>query len=178
VGIRGGGGFIVGEQRSFGCALPAGWLECNGTAVSRVTYAALFNAIGTTYGVGDGATTFNVPDKRGRGSIGKGQGSGLTNRTQGQRIGAETVTLSQTEMPVHTHSQNAHAHTQTLNGDATGTNSTGAQSVMGSMSPGSAGTRNADTATLGNTATNNNAGSGGAHSNMPPAEVDIWGIKF
>lgn len=44
---------------------PAGWLKCNGAAVSRATYAALFNAIGTTYGAGDGATTFNVPDDRG-----------------------------------------------------------------------------------------------------------------
>ncbi len=44
---------------------PAGWLKCNGAAVSRATYAALFSAIGTTYGAGDGATTFNVPDDRG-----------------------------------------------------------------------------------------------------------------
>lgn len=44
--------------------LPTGWLECDGTAISRSTYAALFAAIGTTYGVGDGATTFNLPDLR------------------------------------------------------------------------------------------------------------------
>ena len=44
---------------------PTGWLECNGNAVSRTTYAALFSAIGTTYGVGDGSTTFNLPDLRG-----------------------------------------------------------------------------------------------------------------
>ena len=46
-------------------AAPAGWLECNGSAVSRTTYAALFAAIGTEYGVGDGTTTFNLPDLRG-----------------------------------------------------------------------------------------------------------------
>ncbi len=46
--------------------LPAGWLLCNGAAVSRTTYAALFGIIGTTYGVGDGSTTFNLPDLRGQ----------------------------------------------------------------------------------------------------------------
>ena len=44
---------------------PTGWIKANGAAVSRSLYAALFNAIGTTYGVGDGSTTFNVPDLRG-----------------------------------------------------------------------------------------------------------------
>lgn len=46
-------------------AIPYGWLKANGAAVSRATYAALFGAIGTTYGAGDGATTFNLPDLRG-----------------------------------------------------------------------------------------------------------------
>jgi microcystin-dependent protein len=49
-----------------GAAAPTGWLMCYGQAVSRTTYAALFAAIGTTYGAGDGATTFNLPDLRGR----------------------------------------------------------------------------------------------------------------
>lgn len=44
---------------------PTGWLKANGAAVSRTTYATLFTAIGTTFGVGDGTTTFNVPDMRG-----------------------------------------------------------------------------------------------------------------
>jgi len=49
-----------------GSSSPAGWLFCSGQAVSRTTYAALFTAIGTVYGVGDGSTTFNLPDLRGR----------------------------------------------------------------------------------------------------------------
>lgn len=49
---------------------PTGWLLCDGSAVSRVTYKALFDAIGTAFGVGDGATTFNVPDLRGRAAVG------------------------------------------------------------------------------------------------------------
>lgn len=61
-------------------AAPTGWLACDGAAVSRATYAALFTAIGTTYGVGDGSTTFNLPDLRGefiRGSdLGRGVDTG------------------------------------------------------------------------------------------------------
>lgn len=54
-----------------GATAPAGWLLCYGQAVSRTTYAALFAAIGTLYGSGDGSTTFNVPDPRGRAIVGK-----------------------------------------------------------------------------------------------------------
>lgn len=57
---------IVGAVLSFAKNTPpAGWLECNGAAISRTTYAALFAAISTTFGVGDGSTTFNIPDLRG-----------------------------------------------------------------------------------------------------------------
>lgn len=53
-------------------AIPAGYLECNGAAVNRGTFLDLFNAIGTTYGAGDGSTTFNLPDMRGRVPVGIG----------------------------------------------------------------------------------------------------------
>lgn len=56
---------------------PNGWLECNGTAVSRTTYAALFAAIGTTYGAGNGSTTFNLPDLRGEFVRGWDHGRGV-----------------------------------------------------------------------------------------------------
>lgn len=82
---------------------PAGWLLCDGTAVSRTTYSSLFSIIGTTYGVGDNSTTFNLPDLRGRVPIGSGQGSGLTNRTLGGTGGSETHTLTVDEIPAHTH---------------------------------------------------------------------------
>lgn len=58
-----------------GSSVPTGWLECDGSAVSRTTYANLFTAISTTWGAGDGATTFNLPDFRGRTRIGKGTGT-------------------------------------------------------------------------------------------------------
>ena len=68
---------------------PAGWLEADGSAISRTTYAELFALIGTTYGTGDGSTTFNLPDARGRTAIGAGQGSGLTNRALAAKGGEE-----------------------------------------------------------------------------------------
>lgn len=58
-----------------GSSAPAGWLMCDGSAVSRSTYAALFAAISTTWGAGDGSTTFNLPDPRGRVSVGAGTGT-------------------------------------------------------------------------------------------------------
>lgn len=83
---------------------PAGWLLCDGSAVSRTTYATLYAAIGDTWGAGDGSTTFNLPDLRGRAPIGAGTGSGLTARTLGGKVGAETHTLTAAQVPTHTHS--------------------------------------------------------------------------
>lgn len=60
-----------------GVAAPTGWLLCQGQAINRATYAVLFAAIGTTHGAGDGSTTFNVPDMKGRVPVGVGQGAGL-----------------------------------------------------------------------------------------------------
>ncbi|MCF7918090.1 tail fiber protein, partial [Candidatus Gracilibacteria bacterium] len=86
-----------------GSSAPSGWLLCDGSAVSRTTYASLFTTISTTYGTGDGSTTFNVPDLRGRTPIGAGQGSGLTNRTLGATGGEESHALSTAELSSHSH---------------------------------------------------------------------------
>jgi len=81
-----------------------GWLLCDGREVSRTTYAALFNEIGTRYGDGDTSTTFNLPDIRGRSPIGAGTGSGLTFRDiNAATVGEENHTLTESEMPSHTH---------------------------------------------------------------------------
>lgn len=87
-----------------GSTIPAGWLACDGGAYPRVTYAALFAVIGTTFGAGqDGISTFNVPDFRGRTAVGSGQGIGLSNRPIGQAVGEESHKLTLNEMPSHTH---------------------------------------------------------------------------
>lgn len=98
-------------------SLPAGWLECDGYAVSRATYADLFTAIGVVYGAGDSSTTFNLPDFRGRSPLGIGQGNTAeggvtgTNRTLGQIGGAENHTLLAAELASHKH-QISHGHSR------------------------------------------------------------------
>lgn len=102
----------VGTVVSFASsnAPASGWLQCDGSAVSRSQYSRLFNAIGVTWGVGDGTTTFNLPDLRGRGPIGAGQssksdiaGRSLSNRTIANYGGEEIHLLSKDEMPSHSH---------------------------------------------------------------------------
>lgn len=88
-------------------ATRAGCLICDGAPVSRATYAALFAAIGTAYGAGDGSATFNVPDLRARFPTGA-----TLDSDRGQRGGEATHTLSPSEMPVHNHplTDNGHSH--------------------------------------------------------------------
>jgi len=83
--------------------IPVGWMEADGTAISRTTYGDLFTVIGTTWGTGDGSTTFNLPDSRSRSTIGVGQGSGLTLRNLADTGGEETHSLTSGEGPSHTH---------------------------------------------------------------------------
>jgi hypothetical protein len=87
-----------------GLSPPAGWLERDGSAVSRTTYATLFAVCSTTYGAGDGVTTFNLPDDRGRVDVGAGSGPGLTTRVVGQTGGEEKHALTGAENGPHTHS--------------------------------------------------------------------------
>jgi microcystin-dependent protein len=96
-----------------GSTAPTGWILCNGTAVSRTTYASLFAVCSTAFGTGDGSTTFNVPDFRGRTPIGVGTGSGLTARTLGSNYGAETSTLSSSNIPSLTTGNISADHTHT-----------------------------------------------------------------
>lgn len=134
---------------------PTGWLLCYGQAVSRSTYATLFALIGTTFGSGDGSTTFNLPDMRGRSPLGKdNMGGSSANRvtaaaadTIGGSGGAENHTLTTAEIPPH-----PHPITVTDGSGPTGSN------VKVSNTATSAGTAN----------TGNNTGGGGAHNNMPP----------
>lgn len=138
-----------------GASVPAGWLNCDGAAISRSTYAALFATVGTAYGVGDGSTTFNVPDRRGRVIVGAGTGSGLSARSRGQSGGAETHPLTGSE-------NGAHSHTTAYE---PGSLSAGSSGVLGSNSaPSSIGT--------------SGSGSGAAHPNMQPWGCDLIIIKF
>jgi microcystin-dependent protein len=143
-----------------GAAAPTGWLLCDGSAVSRTTYSALYTALGgasSPWGQGDGSTTFNVPDMRGRAAIGAGQGSGLTNRALAAQVGTETHTLTTTEMPAHTHGLSNM-------GEINNTDAGGAQNRVTAT-----GTGLADTT--------DSAGGGTAHSNMQPSVAINYIIK-
>lgn len=146
-----------------GSSAPRGWLLCQGQAVSRTTYAKLFSVIGTTYGSGDGSTTFNVPDMRGRSPLGVGNGdaTGHTNHTLGQKGGEETHKLTVNEMPSHYHDGIGLEYWgQTVSG-ASG-NVTGYAGIQ--PNTGSPQTK----------AGTSSAGGGGAHNNMQP----YLGINF
>jgi microcystin-dependent protein len=146
-----------------GSAAPSGWLLCYGQAVSRTTYAGLFATLSTTYGTGDGSTTFNLPDLRGRVVAGKDdmggssanrltdQSGGLNGDTLGDTGGSETHTLTTTEMPAHTHTA------------PQGLSSTGGFALVA----GSAGT----------STTTGSAGSDGAHNNVQPTIILNYIIK-
>lgn len=98
-----------------GTAAPTGYLLCDGSAISRTTNSDLFALIGTDYGVGDGSTTFNIPDLRGRVIAGQddmggtsanrltGQAGGVDGDTLGATGGAETHTLTEAQIPSHNH---------------------------------------------------------------------------
>ena len=82
---------------------PRGFLVCDGSAVSRATYSSLFSVIGTAFGVGDGSTTFNLPNLKGRVAVGY-KSSDTDFDTVGKTGGASTISLA------HSHTQNAHTH--------------------------------------------------------------------
>jgi microcystin-dependent protein len=97
-----------------GSTPPSGWLFCDGAAVSRNTYSELFAAIGTTFGVGDGTATFNLPDFKGRVPAGLD-----INQTEfdvlGEKGGAKTHTLTTAEIPSHNHTIKGYSGVDDLN---------------------------------------------------------------
>lgn len=135
-----------------GSTAPTNWLLCDGSAVSRTTFASLFALVGTTYGAGDGSTTFNVPDLRGRtvhgvGSVGSNSQPTLALASTG---GEQNHTLTSTEMPSHQHRQAASI-------SSTGNNNVASGGVNGTID------------SLGSTTVNTQlTGGGGAHNTMAP----------
>ena len=149
-----------------GSSAPTGWLLCYGQAVSRTAYAALFTAIGTTFGSGDGSTTFNVPDLRGRapfgvdsmggtaaGRLGSGATGGITGTASlGAAGGEQKHMLVTAEIP-----------------SGLGTFVTSISQAGDGWTGGGPGTVSYSTGAAG--------GSGGAHNNTPPAIVLNYIIK-
>jgi microcystin-dependent protein len=169
-----------------GSEAPFGYLLCDGSAVSRTTYSGLFTAISTAYGVGNGSTTFNLPDLRGRTIAGLDNIGGtdagrlsLAN-TLGTTAGTQTHTLTSAEMPSHTHTQNAHGHTlgggQSF-GMSFGPNAGGFATFGIALAFVNSSTYQGPYAAMDTTATNQNTGGGGAHNNMQPTMLLNYIIK-
>lgn len=168
----------------WGSTAPSGWLLCYGQEVSRTTYARLFAKIGTTYGIGNNSTTFNLPDKRGRVTVGKddmggvsadrltNQTGGLDGDTLGATGGAETHTLTEAQMPAHNHKLVAE----------TNTTSTLASNDYISERANYGGGNDYILSGLSSTAPtvgiSASTGGGGAHNNVQPSIVANYIIKF
>lgn len=125
-----------------GSVAPTGWRVCDGAAISRAAFAALFAVIGTTYGVGDGSTTFNVPNFKGR--VPTGLDASQTEFTPlGKLGGFKTHTLTTAELASHTHATSVPAHTHGATQDQhghpmLGSNAAAGAGPTGTMAPGTA----------------------------------------
>jgi microcystin-dependent protein len=147
-----------------------GWLVCDGSPVSRTTYANLFDALRTTFGAGDGRTTFNLPDLRDRVAVGVS-----ATKVRGATGGEERHTLTEAEMPSHTHavSDPGHRHGPG-SGGSFATNSAVNPMPYGGYYGGAVGS---DTLTTlnGTGISIVRAGSSSSHNNMQPyVTVNVW----
>lgn len=178
-------GVPVGAEFFFaGSVAPAGYLFEFGQEVSRTTYASLFAVIGTTYGIGDGLTTFNLPDCRGLTIVGKDDMGGTSSwrlsnflaTTLGAIFGSQSHTLTEAQMPSHNHggatgSNGDHNHTLTL--PATG--NAGAEVATAKFNAPSSSNLGNATGTTSTTGAHNHTvssqGGGLAHNNVQPSTV-------
>lgn len=158
--VLGNVGGITGDTLPIGSMVPYGnenpptnWLICDGSEISRFTYSDLFNVIGTSYGEGDGSTTFNLPNKKGKISVGLDT-SDTDFNTIGKTGGEKTHTLTIEEMPKHRH------------GIRTSSSSGGQVDNMPWGAAQATQTTNTEY-----------TGGNGAHNNLQPYEVDNWIIK-
>ena len=184
-----------------GSSAPTGFLICDGSAISRTTYATLFAVVSTTYGLGDGSTTFNLPDLRERVIAGKATSpslltsalSGITSTTLGNTGGAEGITLTsaQSGIPAHNHSLTMNPHTHTFTGiphSHTGVNDASAPAYLGSgltagvtntqsTDPATAGGTNSTETTTGTIGNNTAVDASSAHANVQPTIILNYCIK-
>jgi microcystin-dependent protein len=161
------GGIPIGAIMPFaGTTAPPGWLACNGSQISRLTYAQLYAVVGNGYGAGDGSSTFNLPNLEGRFPLGSLSGTYAATSTGG----AATVALTTGQLPAHTHGSTGD-HTHTVAGRATAGTATGGQNV-------SATTAGANlTSSTDGAHTHTSVGSGLAHENLPPYLTILYIVR-
>lgn len=160
-----------------GASAPAGWLACDGSEVPRSQYPALFAAIGTAYGEGDGSTTFSLPNLLGRVPVGAGSPDGHVDFDLGHTGGEVEVALAVENLPAHKHSAStsstgAHNHSLYIKQDAS--KGTTAQRVYPSAEGGGEWKWSSavqETGAHTHTITVGNTGGGAAHNNLQPYTV-------
>src|ERR1700749_3353219 len=136
---------FIGDMKTSARSADHGkWLLCDGRAISRTTYASLFSVLGSAFGVGDGSTTFNPPNPKGRSPMTVGQGNTVegggvgSTRSLGQSGGFEAHALTIAEMPAHSHTYTANTITNDASLSLLGTwNRVTAQPVTNTSSVGS-----------------------------------------
>jgi microcystin-dependent protein len=166
---------FVGEIRLFPFNFPPkGWALCQGQILSISQNTALFSLLGTSYG-GNGTSNFALPDLQGRVAVAQGQGPGLSNYVIGQSGGNETIALTTTEIPSHTHTLTATGtlkarsvggNSQTPAGNAPAAESEGATATYSSATPNAS--MKAGGVTFSGTAKVSTVGSGTGHENHMP----------
>jgi len=173
VTVAAAGGVETGSILPYGGAYTdtvSGYLQCDGDAVSRTTYSDLFGVTSTQFGVGDGATTFNLPDFNSK--FARGAPSSTSCGATG---GADTVSLSEANLASHTHTASVtdggHSHTMPS------APSTGSYTPCMPYQSNNAAPYTSSTATTGITVANSSTGSGTAHQNMPAYLEILYIIK-
>jgi microcystin-dependent protein len=152
---------------------PTGWVKCNGAAISRTTYADLFALFGTTFGAGNGTTTFNLPDLRDLSPYGVGSLIAVA----GQTTGTVNETLTTLQIPAHNHAVTdpGHAHAEQITNAAFKGGAAGGNSTFQGATTNSAVRATTDSATTG--LTTQNTGGGNSHNNVHPV-IGVHYIVF
>jgi microcystin-dependent protein len=165
-------------------SVPSGWLICDGSAISRTTYAGLFAIVGTIYGAGDGSTTFNLPDLRDKFIVGARQDdsgvpkTNITGSLTASGGSKDAVNVSHTHTATVTDS--GHTHTTAINYTTVGGGGSSRQwyGRTGTLDvSGSTDSKDSSSATTGVTVSNSTEGASGTNANLPPYVVLAYKIK-
>lgn len=175
-GSAGGGGNTTGASKYIGesfsfwgapAKFPTGCVHLDGRELSRVVYAELFGILGTTYGVGNGTTTFNIPDTRDYTTVNVGTTGNFN--ALGKKAGVASQTMTAAQMPVHSHSVSDPGHSHNTTRDPVVTSGGGNSRLVGGSGQQTAWSQGGLIAAAGTGIWINNNGGGQAQNNLQPS---------